>query len=102
MSDKILTNFDRIKESVQLAKQKAEHIKPQLVQNEKEPTPIMGIDETFMIQLVSKPKIEKTVCNYYLSVDLKNRIHKAAQMFGKKDSIFLEEIMDQVLKSLNI
>ena len=42
MSDKISTNFDRIKESVQLAKQKAEHIKPQLVQNEKDQPRLWG------------------------------------------------------------
>ena len=47
-------------------------------------------------------KVEKKAVNYYLPVTLIERIKEASKMYGKKDSNFIEEVLDQVLKSLGI
>jgi len=47
-------------------------------------------------------KVEKKAVNYYLPITLIDRVKEASKMYGKKDSNFIEEVLDQVLKSLGI
>ena len=99
MNNKSFGNFDRIKEQMEAAKNKAEQVKGYTpIPVEQEQTQ----QETFLINLSTSEKATKKVVNYYLTEDLIKRIKAGAKIFKKKDSNFLEEVMDQVLKSMGI
>ena len=100
---KTFGNFENIKKTMLEAKQKAEQT-GQAPKEEPKPTEKdgeMAPQESFTISIAfPSEKVEKKVVNYYFSKNLIGRIKKASKAYKKKDSNFLEEVLDQVLSSL--
>lgn len=109
--DKQFGNFDNIKKQMLEQKEKAEAVKGSAPQ----PTQTLSLEpelqketqqgENFTICIAPpKAKVEKKAVNYYLSKNLIKRIERGAKNFGYKDksSVFLEEVMTQVLDNMGI
>lgn len=101
-------NFDKIKQQLEESKKSAEIPKTQNANGfplaEEEPK---QQQETFLINIVAPEKVEKKVYNLYFPTSLIERIKKGAKMYSGKDnnsnqSAFVEQILDQVLRSIGI
>lgn len=51
------------------------------------------------IPIIQKKKKKKAV-NYYLSIETINQLKKKAKEYNMKDSVLLEEILEDVLKNI--
>lgn len=90
-----LSNFDTIKKEIEEARKKAEDgsVDTQSICNNDE-----GI--TIIIKPKIKNKIKKKAVNYYLSVELINKIKCNAEKVNMKDSEFIEKLLNQVFNQI--
>jgi len=96
-------NFDHIKLQMMEQKKKAEQVSSVPKTENRNHKQTQKEVETFTINITPPvDKIEKKAVNYYLSKSLIKRIKKGAKQYNKRDSIFLEEVMDQVLQSMGL
>jgi len=54
-----------------------------------------------VIKFAVKPKVKKKAVNYYISLDVIDKVKETAEEMGMKDSNFLEELLRQVLQVSN-
>lgn len=95
-----LDNFDKIKEEMAQARKSAEQksnkkdsVKQEAITLEQAASDEISITIT---PAINKKKRKKAV-NYYLSVDLIDEIERKAQKYNKRNSVFLEELLRQVV-----
>lgn len=99
-----MSNFDEIKKEMEESRNKAESNKSQIGEEVEELKVIeKGIVEQntstefkITVKPPKKKKLKKPV-NYYFSIDMINLIKEKAGKYNMKDSVFLEEILEQVL-----
>lgn len=91
-----MSNFDEIKKEMEESRNKAESkTKPETLNIEYNSGEI-----SIRFKPSIKKKKKKKAVNYYLSVDLINQIKTRANEFNMKDSVFLEELLQDVLKNM--
>ncbi|MGF7058647.1 hypothetical protein [Brassicibacter mesophilus] len=96
-------NFDHIKKQMIEQKKRAEETKPTLEKEAQDTKDNQQPEEVFTISITPpSEKVEKKAVNFYLSKSLIKRIKRGAKQYNKRDSIFLEEVMDQVLQSMGL
>lgn len=106
MSNKEFGNFDQIKKQMEEQKKRAEEAKnnsPNTQTPRTEDKAHTGEIQAFTINIIPPiERVEKKTVNYYLSKNLIKRIKKCAKKFNKKDSVLIEELLDQVLSNMGL
>lgn len=99
-----MDNFEKIKQEMAAARKSAEK-KSKTAKVEPKIKAIIDEDTienelTITIKPSIKKNNQKKAVNYYLSVDLIEEIENKAQKYNKKNSVFLEELLKQVIYNI--